>query len=396
MQYFARPSIDGQEFQPLHEHIKNVAEYAALFGKRNHLSAICRLLAYLHDMGKYSLEFQRYIREIAEDIQKEKRSSPSRVDHGSYGAAYLYVFVQPRIEKQNSNTKIKGILHFFTDFLAMCLAYHHGGLDDYLSIETIKSPIKSRLQSFIDETTEQTSLKKVKTTFFEDCINQFELNKLEDLALDEFLALLERISNAPYPDKNRKANQRSYDVQLILKYAYSCLIDADRLDAYNYSATEPLGPEASIVPYLDEYIEKLEQKLQSFQSKDPGSESEKNIVELRASISNECRSAAKWETGTYTLTVPTGGGKTFASLRFALEHARYHAGTESEKTQIIYVLPYTTIIEQNADEVRETLSCSTNLLEHHTNVSFSDDECDEEYKLFTERWDVPIIFTTQV
>lgn len=396
MQYFARPSLDGQKFQLLNEHINNVVEYAAIFGSRNNLTAICRLLAYLHDMGKYSPEFQKYIREVAKNIQNGERSSSPIIDHGSYGAAYLYVSVQPRIEKQNSNTKIKGILPFFTDFLAMCLAYHHGGLDDYLSIETIKSPIKARLQSFIDGTNEQTSLEKVKATFFEDCINQSELNKLEDLAIDEFLALLEWISNAPHPDENRKANQRNYDVQLILKFSYSCLIDADRLDAYNYSATEPLAPEVSIVPYLDQYIEKLEQKLQSFQSKDPGSASEKNIAELRASISDECRSAAKWETGAYTLTVPTGGGKTFASLRFALEHARYHAGTESEKNQIVYVLPYTTIIEQNADEVREALSCSSNLLEHHSNVSFSDDEYDEEYKLLTERWDVPIIFTTQV
>ncbi len=396
MEYFARPSLDGKKFQPLAEHIKNVADYAALFGKRNYLKAICRLLAYLHDMGKYSPEFQRYIRIVAKDIQSGKRSSIARIDHGSYGAAYLYVYLQPRIEKTNSNIKIRGVLPFFTDFLAMCLAYHHGGLDDYLSIETIKSPIKARLQSFIDETNKQTSLERVKSTFFEDCINQSELNKLEDLALDEFLALLERISNTPHPEDNRKANQRNYDAQLIIKFAYSCLIDADRLDAYNYSATEPLVPEASIVPVVNKYIARLEDKLKSFQDKEAGSASEKNIAELRASISNECYSASKWETGTYTLTVPTGGGKTFASLRFALEHVRYHSGSKSEKTQIIYVLPFTTIIEQNADEVRKTLNCSTNLLEHHSNVNFSDDEYDEEYKLLTERWDVPIIFTTQV
>lgn len=396
MQYFARPSLNGEKFQPLDEHIKNVAKYAALFGKRNHLCAICRLLAYLHDMGKYSPEFQLYIRKIADDIKNDRKSNPSKIDHGSYGAAYLYVYVMPRIEKQNSSTKIKAILPFFTDFLAMCLAYHHGGLDDYLSVATIKSPIKTRLQPFIDGTNKQTPLAEVKSYFFEDCINQSELNKLENEAVNEFLALLERISNAPHPDENRKTNQRNYDVQLILKFAYSCLIDADRLDAYNYSASEPLAPETTIVHDLDEYIEKLEEKLNSFQIKKSGSASEKNIAELRASISHECCSAANWETGTYALTVPTGGGKTFASLRFALEHAKYHANSESEKTQIIYVLPYTTIIEQNADEVRKTLNCSTNLLEHHSNVNFSDDEYNEEYKLLTERWDVPIIFTTQV
>ena len=396
MQYFARPSLDGQKFQLLNEHINNVVEYAAIFGSRNNLTAICCLLAYLHDMGKYSPEFQKYIREVAKNIQNGERSSSPIIDHGSYGAAYIYACIQPRIEKQNPNTKIKNIIPYFLDFLAMCIAYHHGGLDDYLSIETIKSPIKGRLQSFIDETNEQTSLTKIKSSFFADCINQYELNKLEDEAIDEFLALFERISNAPHSVENRKANQRNYDVQLILKFAYSCLIDADRLDAYNYSAIKPLVPEVSIVSDLDGYIEKLEEKLKFFRNEEPDSISGKLISELRAAISDECSSAAKRETGTYTLTVPTGGGKTFASLRFALEHARYHADSETEKTQLIYVLPYTTIIEQNADEIRKTLSCSTNLLEHHSNVNYLDDEYDEEYKLLTERWDVPIIFTTQV
>lgn len=399
--YYSRPSLDGSYFQPLDVHIKNVAELAALFGKRNNLESICRLAGFLHDMGKYSPEFQLHIRKVAENNQKDIVSKSSSFDHGSYGAAYLYEdFLPSYMEKCNDN-KRRALAPYFVDFLSMCTSYHHGGLADYLSVEKQVSPFKQRLRPFIDGTTTQTSLAEVKSIFFRECIDKSSLENIEALAFEEFFSLYSRIGKLSSINREieRISNQRHFNVQLIIKFMYSCLIDADRLDSFNFSAGEPITPEKSIVPFLDEYITSLNFKLDLFDTTRPTTNSEIKIADLRAKISEECSNAAKWDTGAYTLTVPTGGGKTLASLRFALEHAKYHAGKTSEKTQIIYVLPYTTIIEQNAEEVRKTLNCSSNLLEHHSAVNFSEEDSDtlaEEYKLLAERWDVPIIFTTQV
>lgn len=104
-------------------------------------------------------------------------------------------------------------------------------------------------------------------------------------------------------------------------------------------------------------------------------------------ISDECFEAGRKESGIYTLTVPTGGGKTLSSMRYALEHSE-----RTNKERIIFVLPYTTIIEQNAKVIREVLGENCDLLEHHSNVTEDDkrilDSLGEErdYRLLTERW----------
>ena len=118
---------------------------------------------------------------------------------------------------------------------------------------------------------------------------------------------------------------------------------------------------------------------------------------IRQKISDECFEAGRKESGIYTLTVPTGGGKTLSSMRYALEHSE-----RTNKERIIFVLPYTTIIEQNAKVIREVLGESCDLLEHHSNVTEDDkrmlDSLGEErdYRLLTERWENRIVFTTMV
>lgn len=94
------------------------------------------------------------------------------------------------------------------------------------------------------------------------------------------------------------------------------------------------------------------------------------------------------------MSVPTGSGKNLASMRFALAHAKkYH------KNRIIVVIPYTAIIDQNAKEIRDVFQSNEAVLEHHSNVLPKEDMSKDErdwHKLLTERWDMPVIFTTQV
>lgn len=116
-------------------------------------------------------------------------------------------------------------------------------------------------------------------------------------------------------------------------------------------------------------------------------------------MSEQCEQFAKNPSGIYTLSIPTGGGKTLASLRYALKHAQLF-----NKKRIIYIVPYTTIIEQNAQEVREILEDYENVLEHHSNVIHEDiGGSDDDYtisqkklRLAKDNWDSPIVFSTMV
>lgn len=124
----------------------------------------------------------------------------------------------------------------------------------------------------------------------------------------------------------------------------------------------------------------------------------KPINRLRSDISHQCKLAAQRPSGIYRLSVPTGGGKTLSSLRYALEHARLY-----DKDRIFYIIPYTTIIDQNAKEIRDILKRDDLILEHHSNVvrekhtgNIERDESETEYQLLSERWSSPIILTTMV
>jgi CRISPR-associated endonuclease/helicase Cas3 len=185
---------------------------------------------------------------------------------------------------------------------------------------------------------------------------------------------------------------------MLVKMLLSCIVDADRLDAYLFEISpdeaeyaqlveEQLEHERAIVCF-EELSERLERYLRNYEKRT-------YIDEIRADISDRCLDAAKKARGIYRLQVPTGGGKTLSSLRFALAHAKAH-GLE----RVVYVIPYLSIIEQTADKFYEVLGTtreSGTILEHHSNVIFEDKDTEEtEHKLLTSRWDSPIIITTMV
>jgi CRISPR-associated endonuclease/helicase Cas3 len=171
----------------------------------------------------------------------------------------------------------------------------------------------------------------------------------------------------------------------LVKYIYSCLVDADRLDAY---LSKTGGVYAENKADWDALIATFEGEL-------GGLPQANNIDKIRKEISDKCKDAADKETGIYQLSVPTGGGKTLSSLRFALHHAK-----KFHKKRIIYVIPYLSIIEQTANEFKKYLKPDENsgvLLEHHSNVAAPEDENEGKLrKLAVERWDNPIVITTMV
>ena len=165
---------------------------------------------------------------------------------------------------------------------------------------------------------------------------------------------------------------------------YSCLVDADYLDTEQFMQGDmPRGTGDS----LETLLTRLQARLNEWDN--PTSE----LNKLRQQILRACVSAAANPKGIYTLTVPTGGGKTTSSLAFALHHAVEHG-----MKRVIYVVPYTSIIEQNADVFRGILG-DENVLEHHSGVQFENDEENgnpDPKALAAENWDSPLVITTAV
>jgi len=181
-----------------------------------------------------------------------------------------------------------------------------------------------------------------------------------------------------------------YSITFLVRMLFSCLVDADYLTTEKFMSKErtelrnniPLPSIESLAIRLHVYMEKKRQMLV-----DEG-KAKRSINRIREEIRRDCIERSREAPGLFTLTVPTGGGKTLSSLAFALEHARQH-GLE----RVIYVIPYTSIIEQNAQVFVEALGENA-VLEHHSNMDEGAE--DTRTKLATENWDSRVIVTTSV
>ena len=177
-----------------------------------------------------------------------------------------------------------------------------------------------------------------------------------------------------------------YSISFLTKMLYSCLVDADFLD------TERFMSGGTVARGDYDELPVLMERLQAYVR--PWFPAKTELNEKRCRILERCMRSAEHPQGLFTLTVPTGGGKTVASLAFALRHALKH-GME----RVIYVIPYTSIIEQNADVFRKILG-EKNVVEHHSGVLLDeDDEVNSDnvrQRLATENWDAPVIVTTAV
>lgn len=186
---------------------------------------------------------------------------------------------------------------------------------------------------------------------------------------------------------------------LFTRLLFSSLVDAD------YLATEAfMNPDQAIQrarwpsDILQRMADALDERYAQF---GPISAHSSEIDRCRATVHADCMEASKQPPGLFTLTVPTGGGKTLASLAFALQHAIHHG-----LRQVIYVVPYTSIIEQNASEYRDIfarLARETGndpVLEHHSNFEAAGEDSGHDdrpvWKLITENWDAPLVVTTSV
>lgn len=347
----SREGVDKSEWQCLKDHLVNTANLAAGFGRDAGVAELARVAGLMHDIGKYSEAFQRRL-----------EGSRHRVDHSTAGAREIVALFKDPPQK------------IFAEILAYCIAGHHTGLPDYGSKADVEG--------------DGTLLARLERSILED----YSAYKTEIDPADWHLP--ERLPIRPIKNYKGK-NTPEFSLSFLTRMVYSALVDADfqETEAYMHEGAKPRGGYASV----DELCQIFNQFLQKFNN--PVEE----LNRKRTETLEACIAKSSEKPGFFTLTVPTGGGKTFASMGFALNHAAAHG-----LKRIIYVIPFTSIIEQNAAEFKRCLG-EENVLEHHANFDWeqkrnvsselSDDQTNGIYtklKLAAENWDIPIVVTTNV
>lgn len=363
--------------QSVEEHLSNVSTLSSDNASKIGLAKAGELIGLLHDLGKYSEDFQNYIGSATglinqdEDEYVDSKGLKGKIDHSTAGSQYIWNFTKTKSQKEQIAAQL----------LALCVASHHSGLIDCLTIEGENSFVK-RMSKADNKTHLEEVIRKAESETLEK-IN----NLLDDPdCFGEVLKLLKKIA---LTEKNEKTIR--FQTSLMIRMLYSCLIDADRHDTADFE--NPLNvkkrQDGRYISW-ELLIDRLEEKLMRFDSN-----TDRNKVDqIRKLISDACLDRSIDNKGVFTLTVPTGGGKTLASLRFALHHAKKH-----KLDRIIYVIPFTSIIDQNAQVVRDILEVEKNekgriVLEHHSNLI--PETQNWKNKILAENWDAPIIFTTSV
>jgi CRISPR-associated endonuclease/helicase Cas3 len=322
---------NGKEHE-LQQHLMSTAEMAGEFAAAFGFRTWGYLAGLWHDIGKYSPAFQNKIRvTLNPDAHLEAKV---RVDHSTAGAIHaVHQF---------------GILGRILAYLS---AGHHAGLPDWESNRTGNAALSIRLAN--------------------------------DALLTSAMsgAIPADILQQPFPMEKPMRRDAAFWIRML----FSCLVDADFLDTEAF-----FEPDQSAIrgeyPELSELINLFRDAMDVKLKYAPDT----LVNKIRADVYHRCIEVADWSPGLFSLTVPTGGGKTLSSMAFALQHAHHHG-----HKRIIYVIPYTSIVEQTAGQFRKIFG--EVVIEHHSNLDVADEARETpQSRLASENWDAPIIVTTNV
>ena len=337
MSYYAHSKENApvEKWQTLESHLNQTARVAQDFARTFHSDDWAFLAGLWHDIGKTNPNFQQYI--LYENKLTDKAPSASK-NHAAPGAGYI-------LNQPNAFP----IYHHIFGYL---IAGHHAGLPDSTELNRYKTQ-----SAFVDR----------------DYVRSLSQGRQIPSLLPEFV------------------QKNPHGFHMWVRMLFSCLVDADYLDTQSFvTGTDPTNFDT---------LDTLRQRFSRYMDTLAGTAAPSKLNKIRAEILNTCREAAQLGETLFSLTVPTGGGKTLSSTAFALDYAVRH-----KKDRIIYVIPYLSIIEQTADILKNILG-EKNVIEHHSNVA--DDTPANANELpasfqkaalrrAAENYDAPVIVTTAV
>jgi CRISPR-associated endonuclease/helicase Cas3 len=345
--YYAR-TLDDQPksaWQELEAHLAGVARRASEFAAAFDSAQWGYCAGLWHDLGKYLPEFQTKL-----------EGSHTSVEHSGIGAAFAV-----------SKHKELG-LH-----LAFAIAGHHAGLANFISSGSgLPTPLKERLSE---------------NARFIPKLSQVFPKVLTSQPIPKLPEWLREPSTSDREELHRKKRRSDFWI----RFLFSALVDADRLDSEEFcqpnkaKIRERTYSLAALLGRLESHISTIQAAAADFP-----------VNAVRQRVLKACQDSASLPQGTYTLTVPTGGGKTLSAMSFALRHALHYA-----LRRVIVVIPYTSIIEQNAQIYRHALGADQ-VIEHHSNLDPMErkaslgEEVASREELAAENWDAPVIVTTTV
>lgn len=348
----APPAGDAGPPHWLDEHLRDVGCLAATF-MPGPAQPLAHLAGLWHDLGKRRPGFQRYIRLASGADAHIEKVADRQKTHSAAGALWAAKELEQRLGRQ-------GLL--LSRVLQYVIAGHHAGLDNWEG-----SGLAARLAS---------TDAKIEFDEAMSCNSPADISHPDSQGLN--------LKCLPIETEHQAPGRFALSVRML----FSALVDADFLDTERYMNVEKADRRRG-APSIVAMRETLSAHLNQLAScTDPTP-----VNRVRAKVLRQCISKAVLASGTFSLTVPTGGGKTLSSLAFALEHAAHHA-----KRRVIYAIPYTSIIEQTADVFRNVFAPLGEdvVIEHHSNVESDPESETARSRLACENWDAPLIVTTNV
>jgi len=359
-------------YQKLSDHLRQTAQLARIFGKEIHLEYIVQLAGLLHDLGKASPSWQLYFQNSVQGKRQHKK------DHATAGAQYL------------AHRLSNGVSLAETAIQAAVMFHHGAGLPDMLGLDG-----RSEFLERLNKKTDDTGLNEAKAQLPQE----IEREIAECLGSSDFCDDGKKQLIAPCTagcmDSDKKIDRKKFlfNMGLHLRNFSSCLIDADRTDSAAFEEYKVIAAdEYSVIPDWGILLQKLERELKKFSNTDV-------LGKIRKTVSDRCAGLGTGEKGIYTCSAFTGAGKTLASLRFALVQAQKYGAD-----RIFIVAPYTSILDQNADKIRNILegehTKGSVVLECHSNISAEKKrdlkESEDEYDKAEQTWTAPVVITTMV
>lgn len=354
MIYCAHIRPEDNAVQSVEEHGYAVSQIGKGYAEYVGAPSIAEIQGLIHDYGKLINAFNEY-------INGSDKYSKGSIDHSFAGAKYICELADKIDSKR---------LHDVSRFIARTVISHHG-LHDWLDDEGEdcfgKRISKMERYDEIKSNISESDCEKLKL-LLKNAASEYESirNKIRDLSGNKI--------------------QAAFYMGFFERFMQSVLIDADRTDTADFMSGHNTEKQFDTEKLWKNMQSAMNRKLESFSGRND------RISVRRRNISDRCAEFAKHKVGICKLVVPTGGGKTLSSLRFAIDYCRNFG-----MKKIIYVAPFMSILEQNSDEIR-AIAGDENFLEHHSDALAEIENENElaEYELRTEKWDTPVIATTMV